>query len=93
VRAYAATESEIAFDIACWFDGDAATEDDEESPPPNDYYIRNDDNMLATGTVTPTATVSWLPGIGDPGSRPEQLGVWLTVRNEKVVDIVEQFVP
>jgi hypothetical protein len=107
-----ATASEIEFDIACWFDGDAAidatNEDGEESPPPNGYYIRNGDDLLVTGAVAPAATVSWLPDMGDPSreaavafdewvtlrdSRPLQPGVWLTVRNEQVVKIVEQYVP
>jgi len=106
------TDSEIMFDLACWFDGDAAveaaSEDGEESPPPNGYYVRNDDDTLEAIPVAPSAAVSWIADIGNPStqttgkfgewvavrdSRPDQLGVWLTVRGEQVVEIVEQYVP
>ena len=106
------TASEITFDLACWFDGDAAvdaaSEDGEESPPPNDYYIRNDDDTLEAVPVASSTTVSWLADTGDPStqtdgtfgewmalrdSRIDQPGLWLTVRDGQIVEIVEQFVP
>ncbi len=64
--------------------------------------------MLATVTVAPDATVSWLPDIGDPSTettatvrewaaqredRLVQPGVWLTIRDGAITAIVEQFVP
>jgi hypothetical protein len=68
-----ATATEIEFDLACWFTGDAAAqaaaEDGEESPPPNDYYIRNQNSQLRTLTVAATAQVSWLPNPGDPSTQ------------------------
>ncbi|MGB5760454.1 MAG: hypothetical protein WBM50_26300 [Acidimicrobiales bacterium] len=67
-----AEATQIEFDLACWFTGDAATaaatEDGEESPPPNDYYIRNENNLLRTLTINPATNVAWLPDPGDPES-------------------------
>lgn len=106
------TDSEIMFDLACWFDGDAAvdaaSEDGEESPPPNGYHVRNDEDTLESIRVAPSAAVTWIADIGDPAtqttgkfsewksvrdSRPEHLGVWLRIRGEEVIEIVEQYVP
>jgi hypothetical protein len=59
-----ADESEVSFDLACWFTGsaaaDAAAEDGEESPPPNDYYIRNENEQLRQVPVASDATVQCL---------------------------------
>ena len=106
------TDYELTFDLACWFDGDAAldaaSEDGQESPPPNDYYIRNDDDTLEAVPVASSTAVSWLADTGDPStqtngtfgewmtlrdSRTDQPGLWLTVRDGQVVEIVEQYVP
>jgi len=86
----------------------AASEDGEESPPPDGYYVRNDGEVLVTPKVNPATPVTWFPDIGDPSteatvsfaewtslrdSRPDQPGVWLTVENEQIVEIIEQYVP
>ncbi len=86
----------------------AAAEDGEESPPPNDYYVRNENDVTRTLTVDEAAEVSWLPTPGDPATqttisyseflesrsdRPFQPGVWLTVGDQKIVVIEEQYVP
>ena len=59
----------IAFDLACWFSGDAATAaaaaDGEESPPPNDYYVRNENDLLRDLEVGADTPVLWYPS-GDP---------------------------
>jgi hypothetical protein len=59
----------IAFDLACWFSGDAAViasaEDGEESPPPNDYYVRNQNPKLRHLDVAPDTPVRWFLS-GDP---------------------------
>jgi hypothetical protein len=68
----AATESDLDFDLSCWFIGDAATraaaEDGEESPPPNDYYIRNTNETPRTLDVSADTEVVWYPEPGDPTS-------------------------
>lgn len=100
--------TEIEFDLACWFFGDAATlaaaEDGALSPPENSYYVRNDNPMLRTITVAGITTVDRLIG-GSPGHEtvsytdwlaapgPAGNGVWLTVENVVVVAIEEQYIP
>lgn len=65
-----ATTTQIEFDLACWFNGEAAAlaaaEDGKESPPPNDYYVRNDNPGLRRLAVADGAGVTWLPNPGDP---------------------------
>lgn len=67
-----AASEELAFDLACWFTGDAAelaaSEDLAESPPPNDYYIRNESDRLRTHPVDSAAEVEWLAEPGNPES-------------------------
>lgn len=59
----------IAFDLECWFTGDAAVvaaaEDGEESPPPNDYYVRNQNPKLRDLEVPANTPVRWYLS-GDP---------------------------
>ncbi|MGF1597937.1 MAG: GerMN domain-containing protein [Acidimicrobiales bacterium] len=66
--------SELSFDLACWFDGEAAAaaaaEDGGESPPPNDYFVRDGNPLERTLAVVPGAAVTWYPDAGDP-SAPE----------------------
>lgn len=83
-----ATETELGFDLACWFSGDAAAraaaEDGEESPPPNDYYVRNQSEQLRILTVHTDAEVSWLPNPGDPSTQTTvSYGEWLTGRSAR----------
>lgn len=71
---YVATvsESQLEFDLACWFAGEAAVraaaEDGEESPPPNDYYVRNASEVLRAVPVAADTEVTWYPNVGDPTS-------------------------
>ena len=64
--------SQLEFDLACWFTGDAAVraaaEDGEESPPPNDYYVRNLNPLTRSVTAADTTEVVWYPSFGDPTS-------------------------
>lgn len=64
----------IAFDLACWFSGDAATaaaaEDGEESPPPNPYYVRNQNEQLRELEIEPDTPVLWYLS-GDPTDSQE----------------------
>ncbi len=66
------SSSEVEFDLACWFSGDAAvtaaSEDGAESPPPNDYYIRNQSEALRSLAVDGSAEVEYLANGGDPNS-------------------------
>ena len=67
-----ATTGGIDFDLACWFNGQAAAlaaaEDGKESPPPNDYYVRNGNPGLRFLAVAEGAAVTWLPNPGDPST-------------------------
>ena len=67
-----AQPEELAFDLACWFEGAAAAvaaaEDGAESPPPNDYYIRNESNRVRIHVVESGIDVVWLPDPGDPAT-------------------------
>lgn len=86
----------------------AAAEDGEESPPPNDFYVRNVNPTIRAIPVAGDATVTWLPNPGDPateekvpysdwttqrGTRDYQPGAWLTIKDGRVVEIQEQYVP
>ena len=67
-----ATTTEIEFDLACWFNGEAAAlataEDGKESPPPNDYYVRNGNPGLRPLAVADGAAVTWFANPGDPST-------------------------
>lgn len=79
----------------------------DASGAPNDYYIRNESAELRTmRTNAPRVTVAW--GLGGPdqheiglaefpayeGERGGVLGpFWITVEDEVIVDIAEQYVP
>lgn len=80
-----ADTTNIEFDLACWFTGDAAVQataqDGVESPPPNDYYVRNENPQLRTIPVAAGAEVSWLPSTGDPSTQTTvPYADWLTGR-------------
>ncbi len=66
------TASEIEFDLACWFSGDAAvlaaSEDGAESPPPNDYYVRNESEAVRSLGVDSVTEVEYLANGGDPNT-------------------------
>lgn len=86
---------------------DAAAEDGSESPPPNDYYVRNQSSALRTVAVSDAAAVQQLVDTGGAelvtvaygewsagwGSLDYQPGVWLTIKDGKVTEIMEQYVP
>lgn len=65
--------TEIDFDLACWFSGDAAvaaaSEDGAESPPPNDYYVRNENETVRSLAVAGSAEVEYLTNLGDPNTQ------------------------
>ena len=87
-----ATATEISFDLACWFTGEAAVlataEDGEESPPPNDYYVRNDNPQLRTIPVAIDAEVTWLPNAGDPSTEETvTYAEWLSGRTRRGLEI------
>ncbi len=79
-----AGETEIAFDLACWFSEPAATvaaaEDGDESPPPNGYHIRNENPALRIITVAGGAQVAWMPNPGDATEQTVTYGDWLVMR-------------
>lgn len=81
-----ASASSITFDLACWFEGEAAVtasaEDGQESPPPNDYYVRNENPLTREVAVSPTANASWYL-TGDPNSiNCCDFGEWVAARAE-----------
>lgn len=86
----AVSETEISFDLACWFEGDAAVEavaaDGAESPPPNGYYIRNDRDDLRTIGVGSGTVVSWLRDRSDPSSfETIEYRAWFAARADRSV--------
>ena len=87
-----ASPTDIDFDLACWFTGDAAVlasaEDGEESPPPNDYYVRNVNPRHTHDSLAAAAQAAWLPNVGDPGSEVTvPYADWLTWGEPIVVSI------
>ncbi len=78
------TDAEIQFDLACWFDGeaanDAASEDGMESPVPNDYYVRNDSDLVRTVSVASAAAVEWVPSLGSPETATVSFDEWRSER-------------
>ena len=81
----------IAFDLACWFSGEAAAtaaaEDGQESPPPNDYYVRDERDFLRTLPVADGAEVHWYAS-GDPNdARTSSYPDWIDARNQVAVDL------
>ncbi|HLS44503.1 MAG TPA: hypothetical protein VK045_03620 [Ornithinicoccus sp.] len=81
------SDSEVEFDLACWFTGDAAAaaaaEDGEESPPPNDYYVRNRNDRTRDLPVAADATVTFYR-TGDPQSEEEgDFHAWVHVLDER----------
>jgi hypothetical protein len=82
-----ATASELVFDLACWFTGDAAVraaaQDGHPSPPENDYYVRNDSTRLRTVTARGDTTVAWYRQYGDPTTEVVTgYAEWLAARPE-----------
>lgn len=85
-------DSELEFDLACWFTGDAAVraaaEDGEESPPPNDYYVRNANETLRSVPVADVAEVIWYPEVGDPTSETTvSYSDWISQRVRREFDL------
>jgi hypothetical protein len=84
-----------------------AAKDHQESPPPNDYYIRNVNPKLRTlpTAVDATITVNNLVNTQHPvpvtlaklatltRTRTSSPVFWITVRNDQVVRIGEQWMP
>lgn len=86
--ATAAVESELTFDLACWFTGGGAIEAalldaDAEVPPPNDYYIRNDSIETRTITVAPDVAVRWLPEDDITNLTPVDYRTWVEARPDR----------
>lgn len=72
--------TEIDFDVACWFSGEAATqaaaEDGAESPPPNDYHIRNASDQLYTVAAGQGLIVQQLGPTGGPETEKVPFDEW-----------------
>ena len=82
------SETEISFDLACWFEGaaadEAAEEDGRESPTLGGYYARNDSDDLRTIDVGPGTVVSWVPDPSDLSSfETVEYLVWYAARAER----------
>jgi hypothetical protein len=104
-----AGQRKVTFDLIQFFQGDAATteaaKDHQESPPPNDHYLRNVNPRLRTLRVRSDAvvTVNGLVGTQQPVpvtlaklatlTRTYSPVFWVTVRNDQVVRIGEQWMP
>jgi len=64
------TDTGMAFDLACWFTGDAgiaAAEEDGAEPPVGDVYVRNNNELARDLTVAADATATYYLS-GDPQS-------------------------
>jgi hypothetical protein len=99
----------ITFDLVQWYFGeDAAREaakDDQESPPPNDYYVRNVNPKLRTLATAAGATITVNNLLNTQQPTPVTLAklatltqdrnpvFWITVSNDQVLKINEQWVP
>ncbi len=77
------SDTNVTFDLACWFSGsaaaDAAAEDGEESPPPNDYYIRNTNDQLRTIPASGSTSVTWLPTADPADAATSSYAEWVEV--------------
>lgn len=86
---------------------EAAAEDGAE-PPPNGYHVRNASGAIRSVPVEPSAVVTWYPDVGDPATelvigyvewasavhaRGIDLGIWITVEDGHIVEVLEQWVP
>lgn len=88
-QASVATADELAFDLACWFSGDAAAAaaaaDGEESPPPNDYYVRDFADTVRIVHPAIDTPVRWYPQLGDPASETDTTyGSWVETNSERL---------
>lgn len=67
------TDTSVAFDLACWFTGDArlaAAEEDGAPEPLTDHYIRNNNELTRELPVADGATATFYLS-GDPLSREQ----------------------
>lgn len=59
----------LTFDLALFLTDQAATDaakaHGDDSPPPNGYYIVNDNPLLRTVAMSPTASIRYFPSGGD----------------------------
>lgn len=82
-----AAETELIFDLACWFNGGGAIEaalvDGAEVPPPNDYYIRNESTDVRTIEVAPNVSVRWLPDDDITNLTPVDYQAWIDARPDR----------
>jgi hypothetical protein len=99
----------ITFDVIQFFQGDdavgEAAKDHQESPPPNDHYARNVSTRLRTLPLGSDATVTVNGLLSTQKSIPVSLTrlatltrtyspmFWITVRDDQVIKIGEQWMP
>jgi hypothetical protein len=109
LKAVDASRRRVTFDLVQFYQGDAATreaaKDHQESPPPNDTYVRNVNPRLRTLLVRSDAAVTVNGLVDTQQAVPVTLAklatltrtyspvFWLTVRNDQVVRIAEQWMP
>jgi hypothetical protein len=109
LKAVDASRRRVTFDLIQFYQGDAAAreaaKDHQESPPPNDHYVRNVNPRLRTLLVRGDAAVTVNGLMGTQQAVPVTLAklatltrtyspvFWLTVRNDQVVRIGEQWMP
>lgn len=109
LKAVDADRRRVTFDLVQFYQGEAATreaaKDHQESPPPNDHYIRNVNPRLRTLWVRGDAAVTVNGLVGTQQAVPVTLAklktltrtyspvFWVTVRNDQVVRIGEQWMP
>jgi hypothetical protein len=99
----------VTFDLVQYFRDEEATsetaKDHQESPPPNDSYMRNVNPRLRTLPVGANAAITANQLAGSNENVPVSLGrlasltragsgvFWITVRDDQIVQIGEQWSP
>src|SRR4029450_5371389 len=108
-KAIDAGRGTVTFDLVQYFRDEAATreaaKDHQESPPPNDSYMRNVNPRLRTLPVGADAAITANQLARSNENVPVSLGrlasltragsgvFWLTVRDDQIVQIGEQWSP
>lgn len=80
------TDTAMAFDLACWFTGDAAdaaAEEDGAEPPLGDFYVRNNNELTRELPVADDVAVTFYRS-GDPQSGEQgDFATWRDVVAER----------
>lgn len=80
------SESEMSFDLACWFTGEAAAAaavEDGAATPLTDYYVRNNNELTRPLEIAPEASITFYRS-GDPQSEEQgDVAAWREVLDSR----------